>query len=227
MRPRAIAAPLLALSALALPLRAGEVVGALVQLETFTPFQPDQWEEAAPVRFALMPDGRLFVGGTAVVFEGALDKKEVKDLERQAEAVRKTKGLGAEVRFGGDEAIWYRLRLGGHKPLAVRASGDPEKAPIALRPLAAFVSRLEKFLHPSLRFHRPQAFWVRGRELALLGGCRQWTLPLPLDQVLGAGAGATWEQLRDWPHGANPASVCHGDRRYAVWFKPLLPGEQP
>lgn len=213
-------------AAIVIPVHGGEVVGALIQLETFTPFRADQSPEAAPVRFALMADGKLFVGGSAVVFEGLLDKKEIKELERQADAVRKLKGLAADVRWGGEGAA-YRLRLGGKKPLVIAAQGDPAQAPAAQRPLAALVARLADFIHPSLRFHRPTAFWVRGREQALAGGCKPWTLPLPLEQVTGAGAGATWEQLRDWPHGADPASVCVGDRRYAVWFKPLLPGEQP
>jgi hypothetical protein len=217
----------LAAAAIALPLSAGEVVGALIQLETFTPFHDVQWSEAAPVRFALLPDGTVFVGGSAVVFEGRLDKREIKDLERAANAVRKLKGLGPEVRWGGDAERRYVLRLGGKKPLALEVRGEPGRAPAAQRALAALVTRLEEFIHPSLRFHRTTAFWVRGREQALPGGCKPWTLPLPMEQVTGAGAGATWEQLRDWPHGADPASVCHDGRRYAVWFKPLLPGEQP
>ena len=165
------------------------------------------------------------LGGTALPVL-AQDRAALMDQHRGG-----TMRLVARSAAGTNSAIaaFYYLRLVAapllESPDAATRAAAP--TPFFSRPLAALVARLADFIHPSLRFHNPKAFWVRGREQALAGGCKPWTLPLPLEQVTSTGAGATWEQLRDWPHGADPASVCVGDRRYAVWFKPLLPGEQP
>ena len=35
------------------------------------------------------------------------------------------------------------------------------------------------------------------------------------------------EAAATWPTGAVAASVCAGDKRYAVTLRPLLPGEKP
>lgn len=210
----------------ALGASAGEISGAILQLETFTPFRPDQVSEAAPVRFALYEDGQVFIGGTSVVFSGRLDKKEIQDLEKSVAAVRKLKGLGSSVSFGpGAQKSLLRLRKG--RAVDISTSGDPAAAPSTLKPLANLLARLESFDHPSLRPWKPESFWGRAREQKLVGGCRSWSLSVPLASLLATGASLSYEQVRDWPQGASPASVCDAGRNYVVSFRPLLPGEHP
>ena len=65
------------------------------------------------------------------------------------------------------------------------------------------------------------------REGVLVGGCREWFLPLSFDDVLAAPQRLAADERGRWPAGADPASVCQGGRSYVVTLRPLLPGEQP
>jgi hypothetical protein len=68
---------------------------------------------------------------------------------------------------------------------------------------------------------------LRVREEALPGGCRAWKLPFPPTEALDAARSVPASGLPDWPTGAVAASVCAGEKRYAVTLRPLLPGERP
>jgi hypothetical protein len=211
--------------ALAVPLPAAEVADALVVLEATTPYLPGQNWSAAPLRFVLLQDGEVFVGGSKDLLAGRLEKPEIKALEAQIDTVRKLPGLASVTAFGGDEPA-FRLRVSKGKPLDLRVTGDPGKAAAALRPLAALLEQLLRFDHPSLRPYAPSSLALVAREASRPGGCRLWTLATaPAEATNGttiAGSGAS-----SWLPGVAPTSVCVGDKRYELQLRPLVPGERP
>src|SRR5262245_14198233 len=212
--------------ALALPAAlaaAGEVPEAVVALEVLAPPAPGRVPEAAPLRFVLMPDYTVFVGGSSDVASARLDKDDVKELDKLVSKVRKLPGLGSSVTLS---AAGKRYRLTLKKGPIIQASGDAAQAPSQLRPLADLLQMLEGFDHPSLRPYRPQQFALLVQTATLAGGCRLWVFGAPP----GGGSVArsvTAEVASDWPTGATPASVCSGDKTYVVALHPLLPGERP
>lgn len=221
MRAALAAVVLAAASALA-----GEIPGAVLVLEV-PPGTPGADAASAPPRFVLLEDGQVFVGGDARVEAGRLDKREAQALLKRAEALRRLPGIGPEVALGGRDDVAVRLRLLDGRPLEVRATGAPASAPAPLAPLAALVSDLARFHHPSLRPYAPSSYAMVVREARLVGGCREWTFPFPLASALAAPRSVSASEAEGWPTGALPASVCADDKRYAVTLRPLLPGEQP
>jgi hypothetical protein len=204
--------------------RAAEVQDALVLLEAATPFGPGQSWNAAPLRFALLEGGQVFLGGSKELLAGRLEKSEIKALETQIEAVRKLPGLASTVSLGADEPS-FRLRA-TKKPLDIRITGDPQKAPAAFRPLAALLERLLRFDHPSLSAYSPSSYFLTAREATRPGGCRLWTLaPTPAEAARGVVIAGS--ALEAWTGGLYPTSVCVGDTRYEVQLRPLIPGERP
>ena len=205
---------------------AGEVPGALLTLEVSGPLPAGFVVSALPPRFVLLEDGQVFVGGTSQVGAGRLEKAEVKALEERLALVRKLTGLGGAIAFGNAPAPRSRL-LAPKIKLDVVATGDPAAAPAALRPLATLVRDLWSFHHPSLRPYEPAALLLSVKEGPLVGGCRPWSLPVPLAEALAGPRTVSASEAPDWPTGAAPAAVCDGDRRFVVTLRPLLPGEQP
>jgi hypothetical protein len=201
--------------------------GPVLLLEVTSRVGPDEAPEAAPPRFALLEDGQVFVGGTSEILAGRLEKGEAKAIESQIDRIRKLPGLGSSVSFGpGNRRSRLVVRKG--RPLEIVASGDPDSAPPNLRPLGALVRSLDSFSHPSLKPFRPASYLARAREGNLVGGCRPWESALPpLGELLGAPRAVASEALVGWPTGAAPASVCAGDKRYVVTFRPMLPGDRP
>jgi hypothetical protein len=205
---------------------AGEIPEATLVLEAAVGV-PGSIPAAAPPRFVLKRDGQVFVGGSASVYAGWLEKDEIKAIERRIKRLRKAKLLTPAVSFGDDTSKSYRLRLLKDGPRDVVITGDPATAPPALQPLAAFVADLLRFDHPSLRPLTLAEYAVSAREGILVGGCRQWFLPLPFESVLAGPQRLAADEAERWPAGADPASVCHEGRRYVVTLRPLLPGERP
>jgi len=223
-RLRATAAILLA--AAATSGRAGDVPGAAIVLEARIELL-GRVSDAAPPRFVLLGDGRVFVGGTDRLQAGRLDKAAMSGLERRVERVRKLPGLGESVSLGGDASRRFRLRLLKGRTLDVVVAGAPASAPRGLEPLAGLVEELLRFHHPTLRPWTPERYALLAREGELLGGCRPWTFEIPLRDALIRPQAVEAASASGWPTGANPASVCEGGRRYVVTLRPLLPGEQP
>ena len=182
--------------------------------------------EAAPPRFVLLQDGRVFVGGTRGLAQGQLEKPELKELDEQVARVRKLPGLGSSVTLGPGESTW-RLWLKRGRELEIVAKGDPAGAPVTLRPLAQLIERLASFNHASLVPFAPSQYVVSAREETLDGGCRPWTLPARLPDVLASPRLIDAEAAAHWPSGAIAASVCADDKRYSVTLRPLIPGERP
>ena len=205
---------------------AGEVPGALLTLEVFAPLPAGFVVSALPPRFVLLEDGQVFVGGASSVGAGRLDKAEVKALEERLALVRKLPGLGSTVAFGSASVPRSHL-LAPKSKLDVMATGDPGSAHPALRPLANLVRDLSSFHHPSLRPYEPAALLLTVKEGPLVGGCRPWSLPVPLAEALAGPRTVGASEAPDWPTGAAPAAVCEGDRRFVVTLRPLLPGERP
>lgn len=221
---RALLAALLA--AAAAPARAGEIPEAVLALET-APGAPASDPRAAPPRFALLGDGRVFVGGSAVVEEGRLEKGEAQALRKRASALRAIPGIASGVSLGGRPELVWRLRLLEDDPLEIHATGEPLAAPPALAPLATLLADLARFHHASLRPYAPSSYAIAVREARLVGGCRSWGFPFAIAEALRAPRAVAASEVIGWPAGAMPASVCADDKRYAVTLRPLLPGERP
>lgn len=147
-------------------------------------------------------------------------------LERRLGEVRKLPGLAGVVSFSA-EKTGYRLGARKGKPLDVLVQGDPRAAHPALAPLAALVSDLAAFQHPTLRPFAPSSYALSAREGKLVGGCRPWTFHLPVADALQAPRGLNAEAASGWPTGAMPAQVCAGDKIYLVTLRPLVAGEKP
>jgi hypothetical protein len=199
---------------------------AQVSLDVIEAPRPGFVPEAAPSRFVLLDEGRVFVGGTRDLASGQLDKAELKELDALIARVRKLPGLGSSVTLGPGETE-YRLWLRRGRELEIVAKGDPAAAPAALRPLAQLVERLAGFNHTSLASLAPSQYLLGAREESLDGGCRPWTLPAPLADVLASRRLVTADAADHWPTGALAASVCADAKRYAVTLRPLIPGERP
>src|SRR5512134_1826624 len=79
--------------------RAAESEGVVFTLEAVELATAGHVSAAFPLRFALLADGQVFVGGTSRVLAGRLTKEETEILERRAGEVRKLPGLAATVSF--------------------------------------------------------------------------------------------------------------------------------
>ena len=203
-----------------------EIPNAAVVLEVPVTAQPGDVPQAAPPRFVLMEDGTLYVGGTRDLRVGKLESSEVKDLERRIAEVRKLPLTGVMTIGPGNDR--RRLFLKKGRPLDLTLGGDPADPPPSLRALAALVTDLARFSHPSLRPYEPASFAMSAKEGALAGGCRPWTLPENLAESVFAPRVVPAAGHGDWPTGAVPASVClDNGKHYVVTFRPLLPGERP
>jgi hypothetical protein len=213
------------LLALALPLLGAPPADAIVSLRVSAPPAHGEVPDAMPLRFVLLDGGQVFVGGTSELASARLEKKELKDLEKQIERVRKLPGLTGPQKFGpGDRSFLLTFRKQGE----VLVQGEPAQAPASLRPLAALVDTLLSFDHPGLRTYRPDLYFLSAHEAALPGGCREWQLPVALPEVLRQPRAISASAATSgWPTGGTPASVCAADKRYAVTLRPLVPGETP
>jgi len=203
-----------------------EVPDAEILLESSVVTLPDQVAAAQPVRFLLTRQREVFVGGSQELLSARLEKDDLRPVDERLKAVRKLKGLGESVRLGPGSGE-RRLYLRRARPERLVVTGDPEQAGAALRPLAELIQALEGFYHPALRRYLPASYAVVAREAPLVGGCRPWTLSLPLADVLLGGRSVMPQELTGWPTGANPAAVCADGRRFVVAFRPLVPGERP
>jgi hypothetical protein len=207
----------------ALAAGAGEVPKAVVVLERLGDAPGAQ---AAPARFVLMEDGTVFVGGTSQVLTARLAGGDLRAIERRIGEVRKLRGLGGTVAIGPGE-MRHRLLLRRGRPIQMTITGDPAQPAESLRPLAALLVDLPRFHHASLTPYVPAQFAMRAREGALTGGCRTWPFPDPPDKVAFAPRVVAAQDVRGWPTGGVPASVCANGKNYVVTLRPLLPGEAP
>lgn len=219
----ALALAALAAGALA---EAGEIPDATLVLEAAIAL-PGTIPEAAPPRFVLRRDRTVFIGGSEAIYAGQLSKDEARRIENRVKQLRKAGLLNPTVSFGEDATKRYRLRVLKDGARDVVISGDPRTAPPELQSLASLVTDLLSFDHPSLRPWAPSTYALSAREGVLLGGCREWFLPVPFEDVLAAPRSLAADDADRWPSGANPASVCYQGEHYVVTLRPLLPGEQP
>jgi hypothetical protein len=203
--------------------RAGDIPQAQLILEVTPPGRPGRYPDAAPPRFVLLDGGRFFVGGSTEIAEGEFDAQEWKEFRKRLERIRKLYASSASFTFGAGAAR-YRLVLRHKAAVEIVATGDPASS---REPVAVLIAELAAFDHPSLRFVAPEAYLLVAREGSLPGGCRPWAFPVtPADASAGVRS-IPAAAARDWPTGADAASVCAGDKRYIVTLRPLLPGERP
>jgi hypothetical protein len=225
-RARAALALTLLGAAAARPLAAGDIAKAVVILEAQDQSVPGDVPKAAPARFVLMEDGTVFVGGTSRVLSARLDGAVLKALDRRLDAVRKLPGLGGTVALGPGAGS-YRLLLRKGRPIDMQITGDPAQATGSLRALADLLRDLSRFNDPALQPYQPTHYAMSAFAATLVGGCRPWTFPDPPEGLAFAPRVMDAASVRGWPTGATPASVCAGDKHYAVALRPLLPGETP
>lgn len=209
--------------AAASPTLAGEVPEALVTLEVVEPAAPWRVAEAAPMRFALLERGRVYVGGTTHLAVGLLEGNDRKDLEKLAERVAKQKGISGEVRLGPGDTR-YRLHF-PKRGVVVLAVGAPEAATGELRRLGELVERLRDFDHDSLVPWTPLEYLLSVSQRDLPGGCRPWRLDLDPEALLRQPMVLPERAAPGWTTGAIPTAACLGDLRFAVTLRPLVPGE--
>ena len=205
---------------------AAEVPEAVLVLEAAVAL-PGRVPGAAPPRFVLLRDGRVFVGGSDSVYAGRLDGDSEDAIEDRVKELRKAGLLVPAVAFGDDLSKRYRLRVLEDGPVDVVVTGDPSDAAPAQQPLAAFLGDLLRFHHPSLQPFAPDAYALSAREGLLVGGCRTWTFSVPVEEALSSPRRVPAAETERWPTGADPASVCADGRRLVVTLRPLLPGETP
>lgn len=211
------------LLATAVPVSAGEVPEALVTLEVIEP--PVGWRvaEAAPLRFALLERGRVYVGGSTRIAVGLLEGRERKELEKRVERVAKQKGLGGEVRLGPGETR-YRLHF-PERGVLVLAVGAPEAAAGEMRRLGMLIEELRDFDHHTLVPWSPLQYLLSVSRRDVPGGCRSWSLDLDPESLLRQPMAIPAGAAPRWTTGALPTAACHGGRRFAVTLRPLVPGE--
>ena len=226
MRPLTLV-PLCVCLAAASSLSAGDVPKAIAVLEVVAPMLPGEVPEGAPLRFVLMEEGRIYVGGTSAIEMGQLTSSEQKSLEKRLGDLRRLPGISGTMALGSGSRR-QRLIVRKGRPLDMVVTGDPSDAPAPLKPLGALLQELSSFVHPSLRPWKPESYALRAREGKLPGGCRAWPFDEPLKstddfapRILPAA------QVLQWPTGAAAASVCQGDKSWVVSLRPLLPGETP
>jgi hypothetical protein len=229
VRPRArlataLAAALLVLGSLSVRGDSDEMV---VALYVSGPVEPGVAPEAMPPRFALMEDGTAYVGGTSAVAVRRLEKREIKDIEKDIDRIRKIPGLATRVDLGPGSDRSYRIVVRQGKPLDLTAVGDTGTASPAFSPIVSLIVRLADVSGREMPPYSPTSYLLSAREETLAGGCRRWTFPAPLAQVLAAPQVVAASAADSWPTGGTLASVCDGGKHYSVSLKPLLPGEQP
>jgi hypothetical protein len=214
------------LGALSLPAWSGDSTEAVVALQVSAPPTPGQVPEAMPPRFVLMEDGTAYLGGTSVLATARLEKSEIKAIEKDIERIRKIPGLATRIDLGPGVERTYRIIVRKGKPLDLTAVGDLAGASPAFRPVVSLIIRLADFSSPDLHPYRPTSYALSAREETLPGGCRAWTFPVALTQVLASPQVVSASVAEVWPTGGNAASVCAGDKHYVVALRPILPGER-
>jgi hypothetical protein len=223
---RSLAAAFLLATALPPFLSAGEIPKATVVLERLNGPAPGGVDEAAPPRFVLLEDGQVFLGGSSQVLTTKLSGAGLKALERRIAEVRKLPGLTGSVTLGPGE-IRHRLLLRRGRPIQMTITGDPAQSAPALRPLAALLQDLPRFYDAGLKPYLPSHYAMSARAGTLAGGCRPWPFPDPPDRLAFTPRVVPAQEVRGWPTGSMPGSVCASDKSYVVTLRPLLPGETP
>lgn len=207
------------------PAWGGDASEAVVTLQVSAAPIPGRVPEAMPPRFVLTEDGTVYVGGTSAVATARLEGAEIKAIEKDIERIRKIPGLATRIDLGPGVDRSYRIVVRKGKPLDLTAVGDLAGANPAFRPVVSLINRLADFSSPDLHPYRPSSYALSAREERLPGGCRAWTFPVALPQVLAAPQVVSASVAEAWPTGGDAASVCAGDKRYVVALRPMLPGE--
>ena len=205
---------------------AGEIPKAAVVLERLSGAPPGGAPEGIPPCFVLLEDGQVFVAGSSQVLTGKLAGGELKALERRIADARKLPGLTGTVTLGPGD-VKHRLLLRRGRPIQMNITGDPAQSEPALRPLGDLLVDLPRFDAPGLKPYQPTHYAMSAREGTLAGGCRPWPFPDPPDRMAFVPRVVAAAEVRGWPSGATPASVCANDKTYVVTLRPLLPGETP
>jgi hypothetical protein len=199
------------------------VPDAIVTLEVVEPAAPWRVAQAAPMRFALLEKGRIYVGGSTRLAVGTIEGRERKDLEKRVEKVAKQEALGGELRLGPGDTR-YRLHF-PKRGVLVLAVGAPEGATGELRRLGELIEELRDFDHHSLAPWSPLQYLLSVSRRELPGGCRPWRFELDPESLLRQPMAIPAGAVPDWPTGAAPTAACLGGQRFAVTLRPLVPGE--
>lgn len=189
--------------------------------------------EGVPPRFVLLTDGSVFVGGRRDVLRGFLDKAEMQAMSHRLETAMKSfkkagspKTLVIGPAAGETDApalFRFSVLLGPTLQLVVMGKIPPVGFP-PLSPLPDFIRGLAGFRHPSLKTYDPAEFTMIVRERTLPGGCRDGKSLPPLSQAVSQETVVPHDRTWGFPTGPDMSQVCEGSKRYAVVFRPLIPG---
>src|SRR5262249_30132852 len=132
------------------PVSAAENAEAVLVLDVVAVSVPGRVWSAAPPRFALYDDGQVYVGGTSQVAAGRGEEGGGGESGDHPAQVGRPRGGGGGGRSGeGGPRPPRRGRRGN--PPALVGPGAPAPAPAAMKTLAALLTTLAAFEHPSLR----------------------------------------------------------------------------
>jgi hypothetical protein len=183
--------------------------------------------EGVPPRFVLLTDGSVFVGGRRDVLRGFLDKVEMQSISTRLDQALKSGGKAGppETPIVGEGPATFRFSILLGAPRQIMVSGSlATTGTRALGPLPDFIRYLARFRHPSLKPYDPEQYTLVVREKRLEGGCRTAAGLPPLAEAALHERAVSEELTRDFPTGPDMAQVCEGSKRYAVVFRPLIPG---
>jgi hypothetical protein len=186
--------------------------------------------DGVPPRFVLLTDGSVFVGGRREVLRGFLDKTEMQSLSTQIDLALRALGKGAtppNTLTTGDGPATFRFSVLAGTPLQIVIMGDlqaPASVKTPTSQLTDFIRRVANFRHPSLKPWEPEQFAMIAKEKTLPGGCRT-TKGLPAID-LAAETVVAASVTYGFSTGPDVAQVCDGVKRYAIVFRPLIPGER-
>ena len=190
---------------------------------------PRESFDGVPTRFALLTDGSVFVGGRREVLRGALSRSEMQEISTQIDLALRALGktpLPPTLSLSEGPAT-FRFSIVSGTPMQIVLSGDfpsspPPKSPTAT--LVEFIRRLATFRHPSLKPWDADRFLMLVRERTLVGGCRTArglpALAPGVETVVPASV------THGFPTGADYTQICDAGKRFAVIFRPLVPGER-
>lgn len=191
---------------------------------------PRESFDGVPPRFVLMTDGSVYVGGRREMLRGSLDKIEMQDISTALDSALKSLGKAGppETLVVGEGPALFRFSalLGSPFQTVVMGSLETRSATGPPNRLLEFIRDLAGFRHPSLRPFDPLQFAMIVREKTLTGGCRTAPDLPPLSQSLSRETVVPQTSTQGFPTGSEMTQVCEGSRRFAVVFRPLVPGER-
>ena len=180
---------------------------------------------SAPVRFVLLENGQIYVGGTSESRSGSSRRPSRRPSRSASATCGSCRASAARSRSG---------RAGARPPdraqgAAARHGGDGRfaDAPAPLKPLAALLASSRRSTTRACSRWKPRAYALRAREGKLPGGCRPWPFEEPLTGLSSRRASCPPTSVHTGRRAPRPLRSAPGDKSWIVTFRPLAPDETP